>query len=51
MKKRNFIIKATGTGYGIFIRNMQERPLAVFPTREAATKRLNQYIKNVNKEG
>lgn len=51
MKKRNFIIKQTEDGFGIFIRTMQERPLAVFPTRGAATKRLNEYIKNVNKKG
>lgn len=51
MKKRNFIIKKTENGHGIFLRSMQGRPLAVFPTKKAAAKRLNEYIKNVNKKG
>lgn len=51
MKKRYFIIKPAGNGYGIFLRTMQERPLAVLPTKEAAAKRLNEYIKAVKKKG
>lgn len=51
MKKRYFIIKPTENGYGIFLRANQERPLAVFPTRKAAAKRLNEYIKAVKKKG
>lgn len=51
MKKRDFVIKKTENGHGIFLRTMQERPLAVLPTKKAAAKRLNEYIKNVNKKG
>ena len=51
MKKHNFIIKKTEDGYGIFLRTMQERPLAVFPTSESANHRLNQYLKNVKEIG
>lgn len=47
MKKRQFIIKPTESGYGIFLRTMQERPLQTFPTKQSAKKRLNQYLKNV----
>lgn len=47
MKKHNFIIKKIECGYGIFLRSMQERPLATFPTKESASHRLNQYLKNV----
>jgi hypothetical protein len=48
MKKRNFKIKKIESGYGIFLRNHPERPLATYPTRKAAGSRLSQYIKNVN---
>lgn len=47
MKKHQFIIKAIENGYGIFLRIMQDRPLATFPTKEAANRRLNNYLKNV----
>ncbi len=45
MKKHHFIIKHIEDGYGIFLRTMQERPLATFPTKDAAQTRLNQYLK------
>lgn len=47
MKKRNFIIKKTAVCYGIFLRSMQERPLAVFTSKKAAKQRLKQYLKKV----
>jgi hypothetical protein len=48
MKKSQFTIKKIENGYGIFLRSMQARPLAVFPTKEAAKKRLRDYLRKVN---
>ena len=48
ISKRKFTIKQIENGYGIFIRTMQERPLDRFPTKKAARKRLNEYIRKVN---
>lgn len=51
ISKRKFIIKQTDDGYGIFIRTMQESPVDWYPTKKAAKKRLNEYIKKVRKAG
>lgn len=48
IRKSKFKIKKIESGYGIFLRSMQERPLDRFPTKKAAQKRLNQYIRKVN---
>lgn len=51
ISKRKFIIKQTNSGYNIFLRNAPDHPLDRngFPSRTAAEKRLNEYIRNVNK--
>ena len=50
MKKSQFTIKPTESGYGIFLKSMPDHPLQTLPTKKSAQNRLNQYIKNVNKE-
>lgn len=48
MKRSHFVIKPYNDGYGIFLRSMQLRPLATYPTRKLARQRLTQYLKRVN---
>ena len=51
ISKRKFVIvKMTNDRYTIALRNSPEHPLDRngFPTKKAARKRLNEYIKRVN---
>jgi hypothetical protein len=48
IRKSKFRIKKIESGYGIFLRTMQERPIDRYPTKRAAKKRLNEYIRKVN---
>ena len=51
ISKRIFNIKKTDDGYGIFLRSIPEHPVDWYPTKKAAKKRLNEYIKKVRKAG
>ena len=50
ISKRKFLIKETGTGFNIFLRNAPDHPLDrnEFPDKNAAEKRLNEYIRKAN---
>lgn len=47
MKKQSLLIKQIERGYGIFLRNMPQRPLQIFPNKTSAKARLREYFKNV----